>query len=314
MIWLILVLLLALAAVMVAPSLFRPSNETAHDALTRELEASKHQLAQIDAEVASGFLDEQGAARARRAMERRILQLGERIDAIESGEDERQLPTWVKFATPAALVIVTGALYPLVGAPFYDRASAADPPLTPEQQAIADMTPQELEAMLVERINSSGSQDPTGYVLLGRLRMDMGKFDQALESYNLAMQLSGNDPQVANELQQARDYIAQVRGNAPPPSSAAPDIENNETANAIRNMSPEEQQAQIQAMVDGLAVRLEDNPDDLQGWLRLIRARTMLGQAELAEQHLATARAEFSDEPTALNALGRLEAELGLAD
>ena len=79
-------------------------------------------------------------------------------------------------------------------------------------------------------------------------------------------------------------------------------------------MSPEEQQAQIRAMVDGLAVRLEDNPDDLQGWLRLIRARTVLGDAEMARQHLSDAREAFDGDDAAMNSLSQIENELGLTE
>ena len=153
MIWIVLLILLAVAALMVAPTLFRPSTVTAKDALSRELEASKHQLAQIEAEIASGFLDEEGAGRARRAMQRRVLKLGERLDALNKGKDEPSLPSWMKFAVPATLIIVTAGLYPFIGAPFYSPSNPADQPeLTPEQQAIANMSSEELEALLLQRI------------------------------------------------------------------------------------------------------------------------------------------------------------------
>lgn len=312
MIWIVLIVLLVLTALLVAPALFRASNVTAKDALTRELEASKHQLSQIDAEIASGFLDAEGAGRARRAMERRILMLGERLDALNSGKSEPSLPTWLKFAVPAGLVVITAGLYPLVGAPFYAEQTNGERQLTPEEQAIANMSSAELEALLIQRIAQAAPNDPTGYVFLGRVRMDLGKFDEALDSYRTALELSDNHPQIAAELQQAEAFIASQRGEAPP-NSAAPDIANNETANAIREMSPEEQQAQIRAMVDGLAVRLEDNPDDLQGWLRLIRARTVLGDAELARTHLSDAQAALAGNSEALTAINQLADELGLA-
>lgn len=313
MIWIVLIVLLALTALLVAPALFRASNITAKDALTRELAASKHQLSQIDAEIASGFLDAEGAGRARRAMERRILTLGERLEALNAGKGEPALPNWLKFAVPIALVVITAGLYPLIGAPFYKPQETSNRTLTPEEQAIANMSSEELEALLIKRIDEAAPDDPTGYVFLGRVRMDLGKFDEALEAYRKALELSDNHPQVAAELAQAENFIARQRGEAPP-NSAAPDINNNETANAIREMSPEEQQAQIRAMVDGLAVRLEDNPDDLQGWLRLIRARTVLGDTDLAKTHLTDARAAFENDPAAQNALDQLAQEIGLTD
>ncbi len=50
---------------------------------------------------------------------------------------------------------------------------------------------------------------------------------------------------------------------------------------AAQDMSEEDRAAFIASMVDRLATRLEDEPDDLDGWLRLANAYTVLGrQAE----------------------------------
>jgi cytochrome c-type biogenesis protein CcmH len=58
---------------------------------------------------------------------------------------------------------------------------------------------------------------------------------------------------------------------------------------AAREMSPDEQAAFIRAMVARLAERLEDQPDDFDGWLRLARAYGVLG--EPAKAHAALDRA-----------------------
>ena len=51
---------------------------------------------------------------------------------------------------------------------------------------------------------------------------------------------------------------------------------------AVAAMPPEEREAAIRSMVDGLAARLEGAPDDLEGWLRLGQARAVLGEADAA--------------------------------
>jgi cytochrome c-type biogenesis protein CcmH len=48
---------------------------------------------------------------------------------------------------------------------------------------------------------------------------------------------------------------------------------------AAAQLSPEERDAAIRAMVDRLASRLEREPNDLEGWLRLARAYDVLGEA-----------------------------------
>ncbi len=40
----------------------------------------------------------------------------------------------------------------------------------------------------------------------------------------------------------------------------------------------------IRGMVDGLANRLEQQPRDAEGWIKLIRSRVVLGDAELANK------------------------------
>ena len=55
-----------------------------------------------------------------------------------------------------------------------------------------------------------------------------------------------------------------------------------EQAAAVRAMAPDAQQAMIRQMVDGLAARLKTNPQDPDGWLRLIRARMVQGDVPAA--------------------------------
>jgi cytochrome c-type biogenesis protein CcmH len=52
---------------------------------------------------------------------------------------------------------------------------------------------------------------------------------------------------------------------------------------AARSMSPEERQSMIRSMVDRLAARLEQNPNDKEGWTRLAHAYDVLGETEKAE-------------------------------
>ena len=51
---------------------------------------------------------------------------------------------------------------------------------------------------------------------------------------------------------------------------------------AAQAMSPEERQAMIRSMVDRLAARLEQNPNDKEGWVHLARAYDVLGETEKA--------------------------------
>ena len=67
-----------------------------------------------------------------------------------------------------------------------------------------------------------------------------------------------------------------------------------------------------QAMVAQLASRLDTNPNDLEGWLRLIRAYSVLGESEKAEAALTRARTVFANDAQAQAALAQAAKEATL--
>jgi len=60
---------------------------------------------------------------------------------------------------------------------------------------------------------------------------------------------------------------------------------------------------QIRGMVEGLAARLGTNTDDPQGWVRLVRAWSVLGETARRDAALANARTLYKDRPEILKAL-----------
>lgn len=69
---------------------------------------------------------------------------------------------------------------------------------------------------------------------------------------------------------------------AAPPMAAAPRGPSQADVQAAQGMAPQDRNAMIRGMVEGLAQRLEENPNDRDGWLRLARAWTVLGEADKA--------------------------------
>jgi len=97
---------------------------------------------------------------------------------------------------------------------------------------------------------------------------------------------------------------AESLGMPPPPMpETAPGPTQDDVA-AAAAMPAADQAAMIEGMVSGLAERLADDPDDLQGWVRLIRAYSVLGREEERDAAIATARATFAEDAAAL---GRIE-------
>lgn len=62
-------------------------------------------------------------------------------------------------------------------------------------------------------------------------------------------------------------------------------------------------QGMIAGMVEGLAARLAQSPDDPDGWVRLVRAYAVMGETAKRDAAMATATARFKDQPKVLAAL-----------
>ena len=77
-------------------------------------------------------------------------------------------------------------------------------------------------------------------------------------------------------------------------------------------MPPADRTAMIQNMVDRLASRLEKSPRDADGWIKLIRSRVVLGEAELAKQALARSIEAFNDDTQERDRIIAAAQQLGL--
>ncbi len=84
----------------------------------------------------------------------------------------------------------------------------------------------------------------------------------------------------------------------------------NEQVAQVQAMSAGDQAAMIKNMMDGLEKKLGTDSRDLNGWLRLIRARVVSDDMEKARASLQTARNIFKDEPSSLESLAGLAKEL----
>ena len=107
--------------------------------------------------------------------------------------------------------------------------------------------------------------------------------------------LSGLKARLA-ELKSGKLTAETLNGSAGPGPSAA-------DVTAAGQMTAEQRQQMIQGMVARLASKLEDKPDDLAGWQRLIRAYQVLGEPDKADAALKKAKAHFAGKSDALKQL-----------
>jgi cytochrome c-type biogenesis protein CcmH len=85
-----------------------------------------------------------------------------------------------------------------------------------------------------------------------------------------------------------------------------------EQVQAAQGMKPADQQAMIRGMVDGLAEKLKANPRDEQGWLRLMRARQVLGDGPAARAARDQALAAFAGDAAVQGRIKAAATEMGL--
>lgn len=111
-------------------------------------------------------------------------------------------------------------------------------------------------------------------------------------------ELAAAAPADASWLPAVEERIARLEGT--PTSSSS-----------LANL-PGDQRAQIDAMVDGLAARLEVDGSDAEGWLRLVRSYVVLDKPDRARDVLAKARQALDGKPAAVERLAALARELKL--
>jgi cytochrome c-type biogenesis protein CcmH len=106
------------------------------------------------------------------------------------------------------------------------------------------------------------------------------------------------DPELRDRLRARITETADGAGITPPKLAAAatPAGPSAEDEARAAQMTPEQRQQMIRGMVDGLAAKLKANPEDLDGWMRLARAYTVLGErGKAADAYEQAARLKPED-------------------
>jgi cytochrome c-type biogenesis protein CcmH len=121
----------------------------------------------------------------------------------------------------------------------------------------------------------------------------MGERDKAMSAQADARKAVGGDAERLRLLDEGLRTLALGAAPAPAPQvtlvPAAPAI-SDDTMAAAKQMTETDRNAMIRGMVDRLATRLKQNGDDVEGWLRLVRAYMVMGDRDKAMSARADAR------------------------
>ena len=156
------------------------------------------------------------------------------------------------------------------------------------------------------------ADSPADAPWLPQLRQMIGQ-TAAQAGIDIAARLAATQPvgnaSVPGQPDPAAAAATAATGAAPAGVMPSPSREQVQAAQA---MNPADRQAMIRSMVDGLAARLKANPKDEAGWLRLMRARQVLGDTAAARTARDQALAAFAGDAGAQGRIRAAAAEMGL--
>lgn len=182
------------------------------------------------------------------------------------------------------------------------RAFSRAEQLSPDQPAIVDGYAEAMIANSGGRIEKNAHDalhrlltlDPTNpkaQFLLALERAQNGDLAGAVQDW---VNLLATAPPDASWVPAVRDHLERAAALAgipvplgladgAPASAGLPSISAEDMA-AAEQMLPEDRRRMIRGMVEKLAARLADHPDDIDGWQRLARAWDVLGEPEKAAE------------------------------
>ena len=153
-----------------------------------------------------------------------------------------------------------------------------------------------------ERAIAMEADEPKANYFLGLAAEQDGRTDEAASIWRSILAKAPPDAPWRPVVQAA---LGRVGG------SGAPALSGDAMA-AAKDMDEADRTAMIRGMVDRLASRLKQNGDDVEGWLRLVRAYMVMGDRDKAKSALTDARQAVANDAERLRQLNEGLKDLGL--
>ena len=153
-----------------------------------------------------------------------------------------------------------------------------------------------------EQASQNMPNDATAFFFLAVGLTQQDKMQEAISAWTDLIDRFGHDnpPWLAT----AKNALASLKAQEQNPTA--------EQVDAAKQLSSAERNELIEGMVSRLADRLNDEPDDLTGWNRLIQAYMVLGRKDQAKNALRRALAHFSGNKSATDSLKQSAKAQGL--
>ncbi|WP_441234946.1 c-type cytochrome biogenesis protein CcmI [Bradyrhizobium sp. 930_D9_N1_4] len=153
-----------------------------------------------------------------------------------------------------------------------------------------------------DRARALDADDPKANYFLGLAAEQDGRKDEAA---NIWRTLLTKAPADAPWRPLVQSSLARVGGGTMPALS-------DETIAASKDMNEGDRNAMVRGMVERLATRLKQNGDDVEGWLRLVRAYLVMGDRDKAVGASTDARQAVANDAARLRQLNEGLKTLGL--
>jgi cytochrome c-type biogenesis protein CcmH len=170
---------------------------------------------------------------------------------------------------------------------------------------------------VLREAEQTGSTDPRIQFYLGLADAQEGNVGAAVDRW---IALANSAPEGAqwlpmvvgriNETALAQGIDIEGRLNLVENTSPGP---SQEDIAAAQEMTPEQQQQMVLSMVNGLAERLKTEPNNPDGWARLMQAYMVMGQEGDAKAAYEKARTVFADQPDLTARFDSLAQEIGIS-
>ena len=182
--WLAALAIVVLAWAIALPPLWRGGGAGPKPRREQNIEIAHTRLRRLEAQIRSGEIDDEEAARFRVEIERELL-LDADNDADDAAAEEtpappRRLPRAPLAAAVICLPLVAAALYAALGEPGALSAAPRPPDLA------------QAATTLRERLQADDNED--GWILLGRAESELGRFDAAAAAFARAIEIGGETP------------------------------------------------------------------------------------------------------------------------
>jgi cytochrome c-type biogenesis protein CcmH len=180
------------------------------------------------------------------------------------------------------------------------------------QAADGQVSPQ--AETLLDGVLSRDTENETALFFSGVVNMQVGRYDLAFKYWKHLLDVAPADSPWVPEVRSRIEALAEVAGvRYTPPDAPALAGPSDTDVEAAQNMSPEDRQAMIRNMVEGLNDRLATEGGSAEEWARLITALANLGEKDRATAIYAEAQKKFEGRTVELSGLKEAAVQAGVA-